>query len=83
MRAVFAALTLVSALTGAAKAQDSPAAFYQNKQIQFFTMGSPGGGYDAYTRAVGARLQKATGARVVTVNEPAAGGLGFVDAQKL
>ena len=50
-------------------------AFYQNKQIQFFTMGSPGGGYDAYTRAVGARLQKATGARVVTVNEPAAGGL--------
>jgi len=75
VRADVAAFALIALLTGAAKAQDTPAAFYQNKQIQFFTMGSPGGGYDAYTRAVGARLQKATGARVVAVNEPAAGGL--------
>ena len=75
MRAALAALISAVLLTGAVKAQEGPAAFYQNKQIQFFTMGSPGGGYDAYTRAVGARLQKATGARVVTVNEPAAGGL--------
>ena len=75
MRTALVALTSAILLTGAAGAPDSPAAFYPNKQIQFFTMGSPGGGYDAYTRAVGARLQKATGARVVTVNEPAAGGL--------
>ena len=74
MRAVFAAFTLAAFLAGAAKAQESPAAFYRNKQLQFFTMGSPGGGFDTYTRAIGARLEKATGARVVTINEPSAGG---------
>jgi tripartite-type tricarboxylate transporter receptor subunit TctC len=58
-----------------ARAQDSAAAFYRGKTVQFFTMGSPGGGYDAYTRAIAARLEKSTGARVVAVNEPAAGGL--------
>ena len=74
MRAVFAALTFAILLAGAAKAQESPSAFYRNKQLQFFTMGSPGGGFDTYTRAIGARLEKATGARVVIINEPSAGG---------
>jgi tripartite-type tricarboxylate transporter receptor subunit TctC len=70
-----AALALVITFAGSPRAQQAPAAFYQGKQIQFFTMGSAGGGYDAYTRAIAARLEKSLGARVVTVNEPAAGGL--------
>ena len=75
MRATLSGLLGFLAASCGAAAQEDPAAFYQGKQIQFITMGSPGGGYDAYTRAVGARLEKAIGARVVTVNEPAAGGL--------
>ncbi len=60
---------------GAARADDDAAAYYRNKTIQFVTMGSPGGGYDAYTRAIGARLEKVAGAHVLVINEPAAGGL--------
>ena len=58
-----------------ARAQEGAASFYRGKTVQFYTMGSPGGGYDAYTRTIGARLEKSTGAHVVTLNEPAAGGL--------
>lgn len=72
LRAAAAAALIAAA--PAARADD-PAAFYQNKTVQFFTMGSPGGGYDAYTRAIGARLEQALGARVLPINEPAAGGL--------
>ena len=43
-----------SAATPAFAADD--AVFYQGKQIRIFTMGSPGGGYDTYTRTVGAFL---------------------------
>src|SRR3954469_16659668 len=56
-------------------ADDAALAFYQGKQIRFFTMGSPGGGYDTYTRTVGAFLEKKLGARVITTNEVAAGGM--------
>src|SRR5256885_5171893 len=38
-------------------------------------MGSPGGGYDTYTRTVGAYLERKLGAKVITTNEPAAGGM--------
>src|SRR4051812_26705248 len=56
-------------------ADDSALAFYQGKQIRFFTMGSPGGGYDTYTRTVGSFLEKKLGAKVITTNEVAAGGM--------
>jgi len=65
----------VMALALPAAADESAAAFYQGKQIRFFTMGSPGGGYDTYTRTVATYLERKLGAKVITTNEPAAGGM--------
>ena len=65
----------VTAATSAFAAEEAALAFYQGKQIRIFTMGSPGGGYDTYTRTVGAYLEKKLNARVITTNEPQAGGL--------
>jgi tripartite-type tricarboxylate transporter receptor subunit TctC len=59
---------------GSAHAENA-AAFYRGKQIRFFTMGGPGGGYDTYTRTVGAFLEKKINAKLIATNEPAAGGL--------
>src|SRR5262249_10608674 len=77
LRAWWAGL-LISAIgastTSSARAADEQA-FYQGKQIRIFTMGSPGGGYDTYTRTVGAFLERKLGARVIPTNEPAAGGM--------
>jgi tripartite-type tricarboxylate transporter receptor subunit TctC len=76
-RAIWVAAAL--AVTGFAApshaADDSAAGYYQGKQVRFFTMGSPGGGYDTYTRTVGAYLEKKLGAKVIPTNEPAAGGM--------
>src|SRR5947208_3584973 len=72
-------LAIVAALVALAvpahAADDAALAFYQGKQIRFFTMGSPGGGYDTYTRTVGSFLEKKLGAKVITTNEVAAGGM--------
>jgi len=38
-------------------------------------MGSPGGGYDAYTRTVGTFLERKLNAKVIPTNEVAAGGM--------
>jgi tripartite-type tricarboxylate transporter receptor subunit TctC len=67
------AAAVVAALP--AHAADDAAAFYRGKQVRFFTMGSPGGGYDTYTRTVGTFLEKKLGAKVIATNEPAAGGM--------
>ena len=75
LRSILALGVTLGVLGSAGARADDAAAFYQGKQLQFYTMGSPGGGYDAYTRALSGRLEKALGARVITVNEPAAGGL--------
>jgi tripartite-type tricarboxylate transporter receptor subunit TctC len=70
---------LLAVLAGAVAMTAVPAAadqaFYQGKQGRLFTMGSPGGGYDTYTRTVSAFLEKRIGAKLVATNEPAAGGL--------
>ena len=59
-----------------ARADAEPAAeFYQGKQVRFYTMGSPGGGYDTYMRALVPHLERKIGAKMVPTNEPAAGGL--------
>jgi len=50
-------------------------AFFQGKQVRFYTMGSPGGGYDAYMRALIPHLEKKLGAKMLPTNEPGAGGL--------
>src|SRR5215813_12056673 len=71
---VMASIAVLTA-TAAHAADESAAAFYHGKQIRFFTMGSPGGGYDTYTRTVGAFLEKKLGAKVIPTNEPAAGGM--------
>jgi tripartite-type tricarboxylate transporter receptor subunit TctC len=57
--AVLAVACLVAGMP--ARAADDAAAFFQGKQIRFFTMGSPGGGYDAYTRTLGTYLVKKLG----------------------
>ena len=56
------------------EAQPAPL-FFQGKQVRFYTMGSPGGGYDTYMRALVPRLEKKLGARMLPTNEPGAGGL--------
>ena len=75
---VWCAGLLVGAI-GASAASSARAvdeqAFFQGKQIRIFTMGSPGGGYDTYTRTVGAYLERKLGAKVITTNEPMAGGM--------
>src|SRR6266702_1230242 len=50
-------------------------AFFHGKQVRFYTMGSPGGGYDTYMRALVPHLEKKLGARMLPTNEPGAGGL--------
>ena len=73
MLRILAALAVTLA-AAPAHAEDA-AAFYRGKQIRFFTMGGPGGGYDTYTRTVGAYLEKKLNAKVIVTNEPNAGGL--------
>jgi tripartite-type tricarboxylate transporter receptor subunit TctC len=59
----------------ACAADEPAAAFFQGKQVRFVTMGSPGGGYDTYMRALIPHLEKKLGARMLPTNEPGAGGL--------
>jgi tripartite-type tricarboxylate transporter receptor subunit TctC len=56
-------------------AGDSAATFFHGKQMRFYTMGSPGGGYDTYMRALIPHLEKKLGAKMLPTNEPGAGGL--------
>jgi tripartite-type tricarboxylate transporter receptor subunit TctC len=56
-------------------ADETAAAFFPGKQVRFYTMGSPGGGYDTYMRALVPQLEKRLGARMLPTNEPGAGGL--------
>jgi putative tricarboxylic transport membrane protein len=67
---------LVAGLLGAAPVRGAAqSAFFQGKQVRFYTMGSPGGGYDAYMRALIPHLEKKLGAKMLPTNEPGAGGL--------
>src|SRR5215510_1019070 len=66
---------LVGAISASCTHAADEQAFFQGKQIRIFTMGSPGGGYDTYTRTVGAFLERKLGAKVIPTNEPAAGGM--------
>ena len=67
-----AACLLLAALPSAAA---DPGAPFKDKSMRFITMGSPGGGYDAYMRTILEFIEKKTGARMLPVNENAAGGL--------
>jgi tripartite-type tricarboxylate transporter receptor subunit TctC len=70
LAALVASLLAAAPVRGAAQS-----AFFQGKQVRFYTMGSPGGGYDAYMRALIPHLQKKLGAKMLPTNEPGAGGL--------
>lgn len=69
------AVAIATAIACAATPAGADAAFYKGKQGRLVTMGSPGGGYDTYTRAVSAFLEKRIGAKLIPTNEPAAGGM--------
>src|SRR4029077_11951897 len=73
IRTILFALSVLCLLASLAHAAAHD--FYQGKQIRFYTMGSPGGGYDAYMRALGPFLEKKLGAKMLPTNEPGAGGL--------
>jgi len=76
--ASLSALAVLCALLAgppARAADETAAAFFQGKQVRFYTMGSPGGGYDAYMRALIPHLEKKLGAKMLPTNEPGAGGL--------
>ena len=73
-RVLAAVVVAVAAGIGATPAA-ADAAFYQGKQGRLFTMGSPGGGYDTYTRTVSAFLEKRIGVKLIPTNETAAGGM--------
>jgi tripartite-type tricarboxylate transporter receptor subunit TctC len=72
--AVLAALGAIL-VTPSGAADESAAAFFQGKQVRFYTMGSPGGGYDTYMRALIPHIERRLGARLLPTNEPGAGGL--------
>ncbi len=75
MRRLWLLAALGGLWTGTACAQETARQFYQGKQVRFTTMGSPGGGYDAYMRTLGAHLIRRLGARLIPINESGAGGL--------
>jgi tripartite-type tricarboxylate transporter receptor subunit TctC len=52
---------------------------YKGRQMRFVTMGSVGGGYDTYMRTILTHVEKKTGAKIVPVNEPAAGGIAAMN----
>jgi tripartite-type tricarboxylate transporter receptor subunit TctC len=70
LAALVAGLLAAAPVRGAAQS-----AFFQGKQVRFYTMGSPGGGYDAYMRALIPHPEKKLGAKMLPTNEPGAGGL--------
>src|SRR6185295_7441997 len=75
-KTVLAAAALGALATSPVRAaEDAAHDFYQGRQIRFYTKGSPGGGYDAYMRALGPFLERKLGAKIVPTNEPGAGGL--------
>src|SRR5262245_24816799 len=75
LRAAWVALAAALIAAPANVAAETGLAYYQGKQIRFFTMGSPGGGYDTYTRTVAAFLERKLNAKIIPTNEPAAGGM--------
>ncbi|MGY2001275.1 tripartite tricarboxylate transporter substrate-binding protein [Blastococcus sp. SYSU DS1024] len=48
---------------------------FEGEDVDLVVPYEPGGGYDAYARALAPYLEECTGARVVVRNEPGAGGL--------
>jgi len=69
------AMTAASLLAAQAACAEGESTFYVGKQIRFFTMGQPGGGYDTYMRALIPPVEKRLGARLLPFYESGASGL--------
>jgi tripartite-type tricarboxylate transporter receptor subunit TctC len=69
-RAALAAVGLIALASAAARGGP-----FDGKQMRFYTMGSPGGGYDTHVRTLIPHLEKRLGAKLVPLNEAGAGGL--------
>jgi tripartite-type tricarboxylate transporter receptor subunit TctC len=67
-------LTACGSAAGSGGSGDGEAAF-EGEDIDFVVPYEPGGGYDAYARAMAPYLEECLGARLVIRNEPGAGGL--------
>lgn len=73
---IFGVLTaLVVAAAGQAGAAEEGRAAFDGKQMRFYTMGSPGGGYDVHLRTIIPYLERRLNAKIVPLNETGAGGL--------
>jgi len=57
------------------KTQSEIATFYQGKTIRLLVPSQPGGGFDAYARLLAPYIEKYTGATVLILNLPGAGGM--------
>lgn len=75
IRLVFAATAVL--LSGVAASAETPAEFYQGKQINFVVSSSAGGGFDSFTRLIARHMQKhmAGAPGFVVQNMPGAGGV--------
>jgi tripartite-type tricarboxylate transporter receptor subunit TctC len=77
------ALGLAGALTacgsgssgGSGDSGEAAEAVFEGEDIDLVVPYEPGGGYDAYARALSPYLEECLGARLVIRNEPGAGGL--------
>jgi tripartite-type tricarboxylate transporter receptor subunit TctC len=74
-KALRMALTAASLLAAQAAYAGGESTIFAGKQIRFFTMGGPGGGYDTYMRTLIPPLEKRLGAKILPINETGAGGL--------
>lgn len=73
--AVLLSFTIMAVAGSEAIAAGSPQEFYKGKTMKFMVPFSPGGGFDAYARALKPHLEKYLGvANVVIINKPGAGG---------
>lgn len=88
VRSAAAAVALVAALSacgsdggtapaaeGGGSGEEESTNAFQGEDIDLVVPYEPGGGYDAYARALAPYLQECLGGRVVVRNEPGAGGL--------
>lgn len=75
--AAAAALLLLAACgqDGDSDSGSGEESFYAGETLDFVVPFDPGGGYDAYARAIAPYLGECLGAQVVVINEPGAGGL--------
>jgi len=74
----FGAFTILAIIAGgsAAAADMSKAAkFYRGNTIKFISPFSVGGGFDTTARLLAPQIKKITGAHVIVINRPGAGGL--------